>query len=190
MREHKYRGKRLDNGEWVYGSLRIEGEHAYILTDDYTILCDEPDYYPQAMGCGLEDNGIVNRYDACEYGFMEAVERFREYLPIWQEVDPETIGEFAGLYGKNEQEIYEGDIVEFSIVNYYSPNGETIDSGKIGIIKFSENETAIVIGDKYSDYFKSSLILLGDALRADDKMEVIDNIHDNLDLLESEVEHA
>lgn len=30
MREHKYRGQRLDNGEWIYGSLVTLGGSAYI----------------------------------------------------------------------------------------------------------------------------------------------------------------
>lgn len=30
MRENKYRGRRLDNGEWVYGSLVINNNLAYI----------------------------------------------------------------------------------------------------------------------------------------------------------------
>lgn len=31
MREHKYRGKRLDNGEWVYGGLIADGKGNYAI---------------------------------------------------------------------------------------------------------------------------------------------------------------
>lgn len=31
------------------------------------------DYHRQAMGCGLEDVGITDRYEAMEYGFREAL---------------------------------------------------------------------------------------------------------------------
>lgn len=33
MRHYKFRGKRLDNGEWVYGSLMQENETASIIVD-------------------------------------------------------------------------------------------------------------------------------------------------------------
>lgn len=142
MREIKFRGKRTDNGEWVYG--------------DYCF------------------NPFLNRTEIISF------DNERSYV---YEVDPATVGQYTGLKDKNGVEIYEGDIVQFSIVYYYSPAGETIDGGKIGFIKFSEHETAIVIGDKDSDYFESDLVLLGDALRADDEMEVIGNIYDNPELL-------
>lgn len=39
MREHKYRGKRLDNGEWIYGDLLQLGgnRRTFIFTDDDNI---------------------------------------------------------------------------------------------------------------------------------------------------------
>lgn len=36
---------------------------------------DLPKYKYHAMGCGLEDRNIKDVYEACEYGFNEAVER-------------------------------------------------------------------------------------------------------------------
>jgi len=37
------------------------------------------DNYQQGLFCGLEDRDIVNRYDACMYGFEKAVERVTEW---------------------------------------------------------------------------------------------------------------
>ena len=42
------------------------------------VTIDWPDYHGEGMGCGLEDRGITDRYEACEYGFNEAVERCAE----------------------------------------------------------------------------------------------------------------
>lgn len=36
---------------------------------------DYPEYHYQGMGCGLEDRGITDRYEACQYGWDEAIER-------------------------------------------------------------------------------------------------------------------
>ncbi len=33
-----------------------------------------PEYHEQSMGCGLEDQGIIDRYEACRYGYEQALE--------------------------------------------------------------------------------------------------------------------
>jgi len=33
-----------------------------------------PEYHEQGMGCGLEDQGITDRYEACRYGYEQALE--------------------------------------------------------------------------------------------------------------------
>lgn len=42
---------------------------------------EEPEYHAQGMGCGLEDQGIHDRYAAMEYGWDQAVERCIERIP-------------------------------------------------------------------------------------------------------------
>lgn len=40
-----------------------------------------PDYNESAMGCGLEDRNITDRYEAMQYGWDEAISRVSECLP-------------------------------------------------------------------------------------------------------------
>lgn len=42
---------------------------------------DWPDYHSQGMGCGLEDRGIRDRYEAMRHGWDQAIERVAERLP-------------------------------------------------------------------------------------------------------------
>lgn len=48
------------------------------------VFDDFPEFNAQAMGCGLEDRGITDRYDAMRYGFEEALdlvdERIKNFL--------------------------------------------------------------------------------------------------------------
>lgn len=56
--------------------------------DSVTDLDNEPKYHSEGMGCGLEDRGITDRYDAMQHGWDCAMERvYGEVIPCAEELD-------------------------------------------------------------------------------------------------------
>ncbi len=69
-------------------ALALENVAMKQIVDSVTNLDNEPQYHDEGMGCGLEDRGITDRYDACRYGWDEAVERiYGEVIPCADELD-------------------------------------------------------------------------------------------------------
>ena len=67
--------------------------------DSVTDLSNEPQYHAEGMGCGLEDRGITDRYEACHHGWDEAIERvYGEVIPRADELNfPATDRIVAGI---------------------------------------------------------------------------------------------
>lgn len=94
------------------------------------------------------------------------------------DIDINTIGQYTGLKDKNEEEIYEGDIVK---VKLYKGEEEKYFIGKVEY--FGSN--FIVDADNNSEYHVYDLDGFGIDYRYNlEDCEVIGNIYDNPKLLE------
>lgn len=149
MKDILFRGKRVDNGEWVEGyyyESKISG--CFILSPKIKVR--------------KKDGAVIK--DSFEVA----------------EVIPETVGQYTGLTDKNGKKIFDGDII----------SAITLDTGK--------EQTAVVCfgnfidennGDEYIGFFiefdgiKTTITQLA-MEECKNRIEVIGNIHDNLELLQ------
>ncbi len=85
-------------------------------------------------------------------------------------IDPNTVGQFTGLYDKNRNEIYEGDILRFG----KSPSG-------VCEVKWNEPVAAFCVRFYYEDNL--GIRPLGAWQECEKSIEIIGNIHDNPELM-------
>ena len=93
----------------------------------------------------------------------------------WHEVIPETVGQYTGLNDKNSKKIFEGDIVSITALdNDHFQKGERTTAC---IENYMGNSCICVYGGS------SGVILSLYSILIDHTVEVIGNIHDNLELI-------
>lgn len=131
-REILFRGKRVDNKEWIYGYLVKSEDYIF----DYSERIDIPYIIPF-------DN----------FNFKD----YREYRVI-----PETIGQYTGLEDKNDNKIFEGDIVRNILILENNTFNENID-----IVEFNKEDCSFMLG-KGKRHFNKNL-----------ELEVIGNIYES-----------
>jgi uncharacterized phage protein (TIGR01671 family) len=156
MREYKFKGKRIDNGEWVYGYYSVVIEHG-------------------------DNGGVEHLYRET----ATALHYISNEEGISHIVIPETVGEITGLRDCKRtaeypegQEVYEGDIIRFTVFDY---NGS--DTQHTGVIKWSGARFAIWHDNEQEYYGSDGAFDLDWVFAQDDEMEVIGNIHSNPELL-------
>ncbi len=149
-REIKFRGQRTDNKKWVYGYY-----FKTPLTDEATGSKPEDGW---SFLAGRERHCISQ--NSCVY-----------------EVIPETIGQYTGLKDENGNEIYEGDLLEFTYVDI---DGERYSS--LYEVVFKD----CCFMSKYLSQIRPEYETLSEFLNIgkNDTLKVIGNIYENSELLE------
>lgn len=152
----KFRGKRLDNGEWVYGDLILG------------------DCFPKRVWISsIHDRERLRSIDS---GTKKAI--FRAY-----EVDPETVGQFTGLSDVNCKEIYEGDILLDTNSKIWEEYTGTDGTKWPRMTDKTEDRGYKVYYDEKTCQFTTARAWLW---TLNNLTEVIGNIHENPELLEVE----
>lgn len=151
-RQVKFRGKRIDTGEWIYGNLHIPNK---LFSTD--MIC--PDTTFGDMAPGMEDGE--------DY---EEVKKHGCSIGHYHRVISDTVGEYTGLKDKNGIEIFEGDVLRLQYPLNYGYAG--IHNKEIIVIISFEDGCFWFKGDGYTDcnwHFYN-------------EYEVIGNIHETFDL--------
>lgn len=161
-REILFRGKRVDNGEWIDG---------YLFDDGYT--------KPRHVFVG---GLIINEYNgtACDEWDINAID--------FADVKPDTICQYTGLTDKNGKKIFEGDILRgfqypFCCDGEYNYYAEIIFENCSFMTYTHKNPSSCVRGIS-----AGNTDLMEDWVSED--WEVIGNIYDNPELLEEENMHG
>lgn len=127
-----------------------------------------------------ERNGVW-LYGDLEYNIQKDIARIHTYNKVGMYecqyiVDNETVGQFTGLYDKNGNEIYEGDIVAFDDTPY-CVNGSKYQ----GVVVMYKGAWCVKHYEKCFDVDFYSPLFADDF--ANRKTIILGNIHDNPELL-------
>ncbi|MNO29198.1 YopX protein [compost metagenome] len=152
------RGKRIDNGEFVYGSLQKIQKYkdlppkCYILQPDgFKLMTSQQLHWPEEK-------------------------RWKQDY-IQHEVDPKTVGQYTSRKATfDKKKIYQGDIIRYVTFNY-----DGSDNGvKIGYVEWSSEVAAYIVYPYIGAEEGEWLYVI---LDNDDEVENIGNRWDNPDLL-------
>lgn len=87
-------------GAGVWMRLALEAALPHLQGEAVPVEFDYPEFHSQGMGCGLEDRGITDRYEAMRYGFDEALDQMATILeslgPLYTHPQPAELAEQQG----------------------------------------------------------------------------------------------
>lgn len=153
-REILFRGKRIDNGEWIEGSLITNGFYT------------EKDH---------ESIPYILNADMAEY---DCFEDFNEYNGIYA-VDEETICQHTGLTDKNGKKIFEGDIVRYGEIcgevkfGLHESNWQICKYNQGFYIEFQEES----LYRKELGYWENKVVVIGNIYDSPKLLEDKENKH-------------
>lgn len=159
MEKILFRGKRIENDEWVYGDLIQLSEiddYWYILPTGISGEMYEKQPYP------FRENDVM-----CEVALAK--------------VKRTTVGRYIGLIDKNGNRIFKGDIIKVVTEDTHEERFIEVDIGEFT----DDNSGDLYIGAylKYDNFTVSAGQLKE---YSSNGVEVIDNIYDNPELLKKQ----
>lgn len=101
-------------------------------------------------------------------------DNIRRKAYVEYEVDPETIGQFTGFRDCKGKEIYEGDILSFTVFDAFGG-----DRQHRGTVRYCGSRFMIWLSLDGEDCLDLDWVI-----EQDDELEIIGNIYDNPELIE------
>ena len=153
MRSIKFRGKRIDNGEWVYG-----------MPYSFKPFWDKPPYgKPYILMFNPE-------WDLeAQFNYLKDPVAFSHLADSIWKIIPESVGQYIGQKDEKSKEVYKGDIIRYTI-----PEDIPKDERKIRKVIWDEDMCAFqarTLDGKFQCFFHS------------EQFEIVGNITDNPELL-------
>lgn len=100
QREIKFKGKRVDNGEWIYGGFMVH--------DEIKLCIASKEEVEQNKKCLIMMDGMADWNLPCPINGYEVI--------------PETVSQFTGCYDCNKRGIYEGDVLKSHNPSFSKPD--------------------------------------------------------------------
>ena len=152
-REIKFRGKKTDTGEWIYGNLHIPNA---LFTGIF--ICPNTTFGDIAPGFRDGDD-------------FEETQKYGVAIGHYKRIIPESLGQFTGLKDKKGKDIYEGDILKLQYPLNYGFAG--IHNKELIVSITFDNGCFWFSGEEHTDCYWHHY----------NEYEVIGNIYENPELL-------